>query len=150
VHSWGAAARAVEPRHEGRVLGLLVAAAIWMWVSLVDVLVGAPFHTFHAFGGVLTFTAVHVALCLLYGAIVAGLIHAATRAPSVIMAMIFGGILFMTACAMATVVLARVAPVTLPWLRLFGGSVIAGSVTLAWLEATHPLAELLHASEAEH
>lgn len=150
VQSWGAAARAVEPRHEGRVLGLLVAGAIWLWLSLVDVLVGAPFHTFDALGGVLTFTAVHVALCLVYGAIVTGLMHAAEQEPSIIMAMIFGGVLFVTACAMGTVVLSHLALPDLPWVRLFGGSVVGSIVTLAWLHEVHPLAQVLHASEAEH
>jgi hypothetical protein len=148
--SWGTAARAVQPRHEGTVLGLLVAAAIWLWLALVDALLGTPFHTVEALGGVAVFTVAHVALCLLYGKIVAGLMHAAERAPSVIMAMVFGAVLFQTACAMGTVVLAHLALPDLAWVRLFGGSVVGSIVTVAWLHEAHPLGEVLHASEAEH
>lgn len=148
--AWRDTARAVDARHEGTVLGLLVAAAIWLWISLVDALLGDPFHTFRAFGGVAVFTVAHVALCVVYGKIVAGLIHAAERAPSVIMAMVFGAVLFQTACAMFTVVLGHVALPELPWVRLFGGSVVGSIVTFAWLHEAHHLGALLHASEAEH
>ena len=44
---------------EGARLGLLVATSIWIWLALVDAVVGQPFHTFRVLGGVVTFTTLH-------------------------------------------------------------------------------------------
>jgi hypothetical protein len=139
----------LSARREGVVLGLLVAAAIWWWLAVVDLVAGYPMYTFQAFGGVVPFTVAHVTLCVIYGIVVASMAQAAERTPSVVMALIFGAILFQTACAMVTAMLSQVVPVDLAWVRLFGGSLVGSGVTFAWLHRTHRLGDVLHEAERE-
>jgi len=47
---------------EGAQLGLIVATSVWVWVALVDLIVGEPFHTFAVLGGIVTFTVLHYLL----------------------------------------------------------------------------------------
>jgi hypothetical protein len=46
---------------EGAQLGVIVATSVWIWVALVDLLVGEPFHTFLVLGGIVVFTLLHCA-----------------------------------------------------------------------------------------
>src|SRR5689334_13328978 len=83
-----------DTRREGIRLGLVLATATWLWVAAVDIAAGHPFHTFSMLGGVLIFTAVHYALNVTYGMILLSAIHGAERAPSLIIAVIFGVVTF--------------------------------------------------------
>ncbi|HTD69912.1 MAG TPA: hypothetical protein VK647_05625, partial [Gemmatimonadales bacterium] len=54
---------------EGVILGLVVATGIWVWIALVDVIVGEPLRTFAVLGGVARFTTLHYVFCLVYGVV---------------------------------------------------------------------------------
>ncbi|CAN5135175.1 hypothetical protein BH09GEM1_BH09GEM1_19010 [soil metagenome] len=136
-------------RREGVRLGLIVATATWLWVAAFDAASGRPFHTFHALGGVVAITAIHYALCLLYGIILVSAVHGAAREPNLVYALIFGGILFQVAFAMLTALLATSAVGNGAWVGIFGGSVIGASLAFVMLTRTHPVAVYLHRAEAE-
>lgn len=136
-------------RREGVRLGLIVATVTWLWVAVLDAASGRPFHTFHALGGVVAFTAIHYALCLTYGIILVSAVHGAEREPSLVFALIFGAILFQVAFAMLTAMLAEIAVGNVAWLGIFGGSLIGGSIAFVLLTRTHPVAVYLRRAEAE-
>ena len=146
-------ARLVRGHHdtlrEGARLGLTVAAAIWIWVALVDAMVGQPFHTFTMLGGVVVFTVVHVLLNVVYGVVIVAAVHAATRAPSAIFGLGFGFLIFEFAIAFATVLLSNTLLGELAWLRILGGSMIGAVIAVLILIRRHPLLALLHDAEAE-
>jgi len=146
-------ARLVREHHdtlrEGARLGLTVAAAIWIWVALVDAMVGQPFHTFTMLGGVVVFTVVHVLLNVVYGVVIVAAVHAATRAPSAIFGLGFGFLIFEFAIAFATVLLSNTLLGELAWLRILGGSMIGAVIAVLILIRRHPLLALLHEAEAE-
>src|SRR5690349_8787521 len=75
---------------EGVRLGVIMASASWLWVALVDVMSGRSYHTFAALGGVVAFTVMHFLLNIAYGVTILSAIHGAERAPSLIIAAIFG------------------------------------------------------------
>jgi hypothetical protein len=148
VHQSRARVHATLP--EGIRLGLIVGTATWLWVAVVDVVAtGQPFRTFAALGGVLAFTVVHYLLNVTYGVVLLSFVHGAERTPSLIVGALFGTLLFETAFAMLTIILAQVALGNTAWLALFGGSVIGTAVAIALLARTHPLSAYLRRAEEE-
>ena len=136
-------------QREGMRLGLLLATATWLWVALVDVAAGRPFHTFSMLGGVVIFTVVHYALNVTYGMILVSAIHGAERTPSLIIALIFGLVTFEGAFAMFTNILVEYSLGETAWIAMFGGSLIATALAVALLSRTHPLAARLRQAEEE-
>ena len=136
-------------RREGIRLGLLLATATWLWVALVDVSAGRPFHTFSMLGGVLIFTVAHYALNVTYGMILLSAVHGAERAPSLIIAVIFGLVTFEGAVAMFTNILVAYSLGGTAWIAIFGGSLIATALAFVLLSRTHPLAARLRQAEEE-
>src|SRR2546428_9953705 len=67
---------------EGVILGGVVGSGIWVWITLVDAIVGEPFHTFSLLGGVGRFTTLHYLLCLTYGVAAVSVVHAAASEAS--------------------------------------------------------------------
>ena len=61
---------------EGAILGAVVGTGIWVWIALVDAVVGEPFRTFAVLGGVARFTTLHYVLCLAYGVVAVSVVHA--------------------------------------------------------------------------
>jgi len=138
-----------DSRREGVKLGFAMATAIWLWIAVVDAVAGHPFHTFDMLGGAVLFTVVHYALNVTYGVVLLSAVHGAERAPSLVFAMVFGGITFEGAIAMLTNILAEARVGDLAWIGIFGGSLIGAAVALALLARTHPLREYLRRAEAE-
>ena len=136
-------------RREGIRLGLLLATATWLWIAIVDLAAGHPFHTFSMLGGVLIFTAVHYTLNVIYGMILLSAIHGAERAPSLIIAVIFGLVTFEGAFAMFTNILVEYSLGDTAWFAIFGGSLIATALAIGLLSRTHPLAARLRQAEEE-
>src|SRR5687768_3964323 len=75
---------------EGATLGLIVATSTWIWVAVVDAVVGEPFRTFTVLGGIAAFTIVHYLLNVIYGVLLVSGIRGTTREPTLMMAIIFG------------------------------------------------------------
>jgi hypothetical protein len=139
-----------DTRREGVRLGLIMATATWLWLLLVDAMLGRPLHTFDALGGVAVFTAMHYLLNIVYGIALLSVVHGAERAPSLMLAVVFGTLLFEVAMAMLTVVLANLGLGSAAWVGVFGGSLLATALAGLLLARSHPLAEYLHRAEAEH
>ena len=138
-----------DTRREGVRLGLILATTTWLWLVVVDAAMGRPFHTFDALGGAAVFTAMHYLLNIVYGIVLLAAVHGAERAPSLTLAMVFGGLLFEVAMAMLTVILAQYWLGGAAWVGVFGGSLIATAVAVLLLARTHPLATYLHRAEQE-
>ena len=154
---------------EGVRLGLILATALWIWVALVDVVAGQPFHTFSllggivvfdavagqpfqtfaALGGITVFTVVHYLLNIAYGVALVSAIHGAARAPSLIIAVVFGLVTFEGAIAMFTNLLAQYSVGRIAWAGLFGGSVVGLIIAALLLSRTHPLGLYLRRAEVE-
>ena len=139
-----------DTRREGVRLGLIMATATWLWLLLVDAMLGRPLHTFDALGGVAVFTASHYLLNIVYGIVLLSVVHGAERAPSLMLAVVFGTLLFEVAMAMLTVVLANLGLGSAAWVGVFGGSLLATALAGLLLARSHPLVEYLHRAEAEH
>ena len=139
-----------DTRREGVRLGLIMATATWLWLLLVDAMLGRPLHTFDALGGVAVFTATHYVLNIVYGIVLLSVVHGAERAPSLMLAVVFGTLLFEVAMAMLTVVLANLGLGSAAWVGVFGGSLLATALAGLLLARSHPLVEYLHRAEAEH
>ena len=92
---------------EGARLGLAVATSIWIWLAVVDAVVGEPFRTFTVLGGVALFTAMHYLLNVVYGAVIVAAIHGAAREPSLVMAVAFGFPIVEFVFALVTVLLSH-------------------------------------------
>lgn len=135
-------------RKEGVKLGLTLAVVTWVWVALVDLLSGQPFHTFDVLGGVAVFTVVHIALNVTLGLVIVSVVHGAERAPSLILGLLFCGIIFQVAVAMLINLLAQ-AVGDVAWIGLFGGSLLSTAVAIALLARGHPLIEYVHRAENE-
>jgi hypothetical protein len=146
---WWPRTLAHNTRREGIRLGLLLATASWLWVALVDVGTGHPFHTFSMLGGVLMFTVAHFALNVTYGITLLSAVHGAERAPSLIIAVIFGLVTFEGAFAMFTNILVEYSLGDTGWIAIFGGSLIATALAILLLSRTHPLAARLRQAEDE-
>jgi hypothetical protein len=134
---------------EGVRLGIILATATWLWVLLVDVVMRQPFHTFDALGGVAVFTVMHYLLNIVYGMILVSAVHGSERTPSLILAVVFGVLIFEVAMAMLTIILAQTRLGTGAWLGVFGGSLIATALALLLLARTHPLGAYLRRAEEE-
>ena len=135
-------------RHEGISLGLTLATVTWLWVAVVDALAGRPFHTFEALGGVMAFTILHYALNVMLGMVLVSVVHGAERAPSLILGLLFCGIIFQVAMAMVTNLLTQ-AVGNVAWIGLFGGSLLSTALAIALLSRGHPLMEYVHRAENE-
>lgn len=138
-----------DSRREGVRLGLIMASATWLWVALVDAIAGQPFHTFAALGGVAAFTAMHYLLNIAYAVVILSAVHGAERAPSLIFALIFGGIILEGGITMMTNVVAQAAVGSVAWIGIFGGNAIATAIAFVLLSRTHPLAKYLRQAEQE-
>jgi hypothetical protein len=138
-----------DTRREGVRLGIIVATTTWLWVLLVDAAMRQPFHTFDALGGVAVFTVMHYLLNIVYGMILLSAVHGSERTPSLILAVVFGVLIFETAMAMLTIVLAQYWVGNAAWVGVFGGSLIATALALLLLARTHPLGAYLHRAEEE-
>jgi hypothetical protein len=138
-----------DSRREGVRVGLIVATTTWLWLAVVDAAAGRPFHTFHALGGIVAFTAVHYALSVMYSLVLISAVHGAERVPSLMIALFFGLITLEGAFAMMTNVLAAAGLGNIAWLGIFGGSLIGTAVAMALLSRTHPLATYLQRAEDE-
>ena len=138
-----------DTEREGVRLGIIVATTTWLWVLLVDVAMRQPFHSFDALGGVAVFTAMHYLLNIVYGMVLLSAVHGSERTPSLILAVVFGVLIFEVAMAMLTIVLAQFWLGVVAWPGVFGGSVIATALAVFLLSRTHPLGAYLHRAEAE-
>ena len=138
-----------DTRREGVRLGLIVASATWVWLLVVDAVMGQPFHTFGALGGVVVFTAAHYLLNIGYGIVLLSAVHGAARTPSLMLAVVFGVLLFEVAMVMLTIILAQLWVGGSAWAGVFGGSLIATVLGWLLLSRTHPLATYLHSAEEE-
>jgi len=67
---------------EGARLGLVVATSIWVWLAVVDAVVGEPFRTFTVLGGIALFTTMHYLLNVAYGVLLVSGIHGAVHEPT--------------------------------------------------------------------
>ena len=134
---------------EGVRLGIIVATTTWLWVLLVDVVMRQPFHTFDALGGIAGFTAGHSLLNIAYGMILLSAVHGSERTPSLILAVVFGVLIFEVAMAMLTIILAQYWLGRAAWVGVLGGSLIATALALFLLARTHPLTAYLHRAEEE-
>ena len=135
--------------NEGARLGAIVATSTWLWLAAVDAIAGQPFHTFSVLGGVVVFTVVHYLLNLAYGKVIVSAVHAAEREPAVMLAVVFGFLMFECAAAMMTVLLSHLGLGDLAWVRIFGGSVLGATIALFVVARDHPLAAQLHRAEVE-
>ena len=133
----------------GIILGLIVGTVIWLWLYLVDALVGEPLRTFSLLGGVARFTVVHYALCCVYGIAAVAVVHAAAREPSLLIVAAVAFILLETGFAIVTALLQQVGLGQLAWIRIMGGNVIGAAVTGIVLGMTHPLREELRRAADE-
>lgn len=136
-------------RNEGIRLGLIVGTVTWLWVALVDVVAGQPWHTFSLLGGLLIFTVLHYLLNVTYGIVLVSAVHAAARAPSVIFGLIFGGLILEGAFAMFTSIVVASSAGGAAWAGIVGGSLIGAAVAITLLSRTHPLALYLRRAEDE-
>jgi hypothetical protein len=134
---------------EGTRLGLIVATATWLWVALVDAIAGQPFHTFTALGGIVLFTVMHYLLNVTYGVVLLSAVHGAERAPSLVIAALFGLVTLEGAFAMLTNILVEVSLGNAAWIGIFGGSLIGTAIAVMLLSRTHPLAATLRRAEEE-
>jgi hypothetical protein len=134
---------------EGVTLGLLLATSVWAWVALVDLVVGEPFRTFALLGGVVAFTVVHYALCILYGRVLVWAVRAAREQPSAIMGVLVLSLLFQVAFAMLTILLSALGLGDRAWVGIFGGSLVSSAVAFRFLSRRYPLAAMMKAAQEE-
>ena len=138
-----------DPLREGVMLGVTVAVGTWVWIAAVDAITGQPFHAFSVLGGLGLFTVMHFLLNVVYGVAIVSAIHGAARAPSLIIALVFGFVVLEIAFAMITVLLSNLGLGDLAWVRIFGGSLIGAAIALAMLSRKHPLLAQLRQAEQE-
>jgi hypothetical protein len=134
---------------EGAQLGLIVATSVWVWVALVDLIVGEPFHTFALLGGIVTFTVLHYMLHLGYGVAVVSGIRGVAREPRLAIAVAFGFVILEIALALITVLLSQLGLGSLAWLRIFGGNVVGVAVAFRLLSRGHGLRDALRKAERQ-
>ena len=138
-----------DPLREGAQLGLVVATSVWVWVALVDLIVGEPFHTFAVLGGIVVFTLLHYLLHVAYGVAIVSGIHGVAREPRLAIAVAFGFVILEIALALITVLLSQMGLGSLAWLRIFGGNVVGVAVAFLLLSRGHSLREALRKAEAK-
>jgi hypothetical protein len=142
IRQAGAAPSRHDTLREGLGLGLVVATGVWIWLAVVDVIVGEPFQTFTMLGGIAGFTVLHYVLNGAYGiAVVAG-VHAAVREPGLIGVVATGVVVVEFAFALLTVLLSHLGLGDLAWVRIFGGSLIGAAIGYVVLARGHPLRRL--------
>lgn len=134
---------------EGIQLGLTIAAVTWIWMVVVDMVAGQPFHIFNALGGVTTFTIFHLLLNVVLGIALVYAVHGAVTENSIAVALVFGAIMIEIAFAFATTLLSNLVLGNLAWFELFLGSVIGTSLTIVLLARRHPLLDQLMRAEVE-
>jgi hypothetical protein len=134
---------------EGTTVGLLVATAIWLWLAIVDAVVGQPFRTFTVLGGTLTFTAVHYALNVAYGIAIVAAIHRASREPSLLIGVAFVSFVVEFGFVMLAILLSHVGLGELAWPRILGGNLVGAVTAYLYLARRHPLLSELRAEQAE-
>jgi hypothetical protein len=134
---------------EGTWLGVIVATCTWVWLLLIDSIAGEPFQTLDVLGGVIPATIGHFALNILYGIVLVSAVRGSERAPSLIIAFIFGLVMMEVAFAMLAVMLGQAGLGQLTWLRIFGGSLLGLAVALWILSRRYPLADRLRQAEEE-
>ena len=134
---------------EGAILGAVVGTGIWVWIALVDAIVGEPFHTFAVLGGVARFTALHYVLCLAYGVVAVSVVHAAARETSLIVGAAFAFFLLEFGFVMVSAILSQVGLGGLAWVRILGGNLVGAALTLLMLWRRHPLAQEFRDGAAE-
>ncbi|HYT05548.1 MAG TPA: hypothetical protein VEM13_11795 [Gemmatimonadales bacterium] len=143
----------MPPKHnalrEGAQLGFIVAAAIWLWLVIVDAIAGQPFRTFAVLGGLALFTVLHCLLNVVYAVVIVSTIHRAMREPSLLIALAFGFFIVEFAFVMLTMLLAHVGLGQLAWVRILGGNLIRAAIGFVILYRTHPLQEELRRAEDE-
>lgn len=149
----GSAGRVLEGNHdllpEGIRLGLIVATVTWIWLVLIDFIMGQPFHIFNAMGGVVVFTAIHLALNLVYGIALVWAVHGAVNENSIAIGLVFGCIMIEVAFAFVTTLLSNLVLGNLAWLEVFCGSVIGTTLAITLLSRNHPLLAQLRRAEVE-
>jgi hypothetical protein len=110
---------------EGTILGLLAATAIWLWLVIVDAVVGQPFRTF---------------------TLVAA-IHGAAREPTLLIGVAFVSFIAEFGWVMIANLLSHVGLGQLAWPRILVGSVIGVVTTWLYLARRHPLRQEFAAAE---
>jgi hypothetical protein len=91
----------------------------------------------------------HYLLNVTYGIVLLSAIHGADRAPSLIIAVIFGVVTLEGAFAMFTNILAQASLGNAAWVGIAGGSLIGTGAAIALLSRTHPLIAHLRRAEEE-
>ena len=134
---------------EGAILGAVVGTGIWVWIALVDAVVGEPFRTFAVLGGVARFTTLHYVLCLAYGVVAVSVVHAAQREASLMVGAAFAFFLLELGFVMVAAILSQVGLGGLAWARILGGSIVGVALTLLILWRRHPLAQEFRDGTAE-
>jgi hypothetical protein len=76
-------------------------------------------------------------------------IHGARRAPSLMIALIFGFVMMEIWFGMLAVMLSQSEIGSLSWLVILGGSLVGLGAALLVLSRKHDLAAMLHAAESE-
>ena len=148
-HLPGMSTRSHSSLREGVILGAVVGTGIWVWIALVDAIVGEPFRTFFVLGGVARFTTLHYVLCLTYGVVAVSVVHAAAREASLMVGAAFAFFLLELGFVMASAILSQVGLGGLAWARILGGNVVGVALTLLMLWRRHPLAHGLRDGTAE-
>jgi len=134
---------------EGVRLGVILATATWVWVALVDAISGRPFHTFEALGGIVLFTVIHYLLNITYGVALVSAIHGAEHAPSLMMGVIFGGIILEGGITMVTTIVVQSSVGSIGYVGIFCGSLISIAIAITLLARSHPLAAYVRRAEEE-
>jgi hypothetical protein len=134
---------------EGMKLGLVIATAIWIWIAVVDVLIGKPFLTFTVLGGIAQFTVLHYLLNLAYGVVILAAVHSAAREPSLIGVLGFVFVVVEFAFVMVTILLSHLGLGNLAWVRIFGGSLIGAAIAIMIVARGHPLLATLRQAESD-
>jgi hypothetical protein len=134
---------------EGAKLGLIMGTTIWVWLAIVDAAFGRPFHSFEVLGGVVIFTIAHYTLNIIYGMVIMSAIHGARRAPSLIVALLFGFVMIEIWFSMLAVMLGQSGIGSLAWVLILGGSLVGLGVGLVVLSRRYDLAAMLHTAEEE-
>ena len=142
-------ARRHSSLREGAILGAVVGTGIWIWIALVDAIVGEPFHTFTVLGGVARFTTLHYVLCLAYGVVAVSVVHAAAREASLIVGAAFAFFLLEFGFVMVSAILSQVGLGRLAWVRILGGNLVGAALTLLMLWRRHPLTQEFRDGAAE-
>jgi len=134
---------------EGARLGFIVATSIWIWLAVVDAVVGQPFRTFTVLGGLGLFTILHYLFNLTYGVVIVSAVHGAAREPSLVIGMAFGFLIIEFAFVMVTVLLSHMGLGDLAWARILGGNLIGVAIAFVILSRRHRLRDELQQAQEE-